>query len=130
MVMHPARSFHANISFFFSKWKVMLAANICLFTAFIFHVILFNLSLLTYHCILCKFTWWLFVVVDGGKVVLRGKKLEHVDGEVVIIGGMVLDIHATPSVRANSGTTVPGKVVIYFIWKGKNKRSVILFCLC
>ncbi|CAJ1932540.1 unnamed protein product [Sphenostylis stenocarpa] len=42
-------------------------------------------------------------------VALRGKKLEYGDGEVVIIGGMVLDIHATPSLGAKSGTTVPGK---------------------
>lgn len=55
----------------------------------------------------------LFVVGGGGKVSFRDKQLEHGDGEVVIIGGMVLDIHATPSARANSGTTVPGKVVIY-----------------
>ncbi|KAK8468122.1 hypothetical protein PHAVU_007G233200 [Phaseolus vulgaris] len=55
------------------------------------------------------------------KVAFRGKKLEHGDGEVVIIGGMVLDIHATPSVRANSGTTVPGKV--YYV-RGGVARNV------
>ncbi|XP_027936899.1 uncharacterized protein LOC114191733 isoform X3 [Vigna unguiculata] len=55
------------------------------------------------------------------EVALRGKKLEHGDGEVVIIGGMVLDIHATPSVRANSGTTVPGKV--YYV-RGGVARNV------
>lgn len=32
------------------------------------------------------------------------------EGEPVIIGGMVLDIHATPSMPANPGTTTPGKV--------------------
>ncbi|ESR45160.1 hypothetical protein CICLE_v10003801mg [Citrus x clementina] len=30
--------------------------------------------------------------------------------EPVIIGGMVLDIHATPSIPANPRTTTPGKV--------------------
>ncbi|CAJ1968061.1 unnamed protein product [Sphenostylis stenocarpa] len=49
-------------------------------------------------------------------VALRGKKLEYGDGEVVIIGGMVLDIHATPSLGAKSGTTVPGKV--YYVQGG------------
>ncbi|KAJ1397123.1 Ribokinase-like [Sesbania bispinosa] len=43
-------------------------------------------------------------------VLLRGRQLEHGDAEAVIIGGMVLDIHATPSTRANPGTTTPGKV--------------------
>lgn len=41
---------------------------------------------------------------------LRGRQLEHGDAEAVIIGGMVLDIHATPSIPANPGTTTPGKV--------------------
>ncbi|CAL0313599.1 unnamed protein product [Lupinus luteus] len=40
----------------------------------------------------------------------RVKQLEHGDGEAVIIGGMVLDIHATPSFHANPRTTTPGKV--------------------
>ncbi|KAK7362516.1 hypothetical protein VNO77_04632 [Canavalia gladiata] len=44
------------------------------------------------------------------QVPLRGKQLEHGDAEAVIIGGMVLDIHATPSLRPNPGTTTPGKV--------------------
>lgn len=43
------------------------------------------------------------VLVEDGKVV-------EVEGEAVIIGGMVLDIHATPSVPANPRTTTPGKV--------------------
>lgn len=30
--------------------------------------------------------------------------------EAVVIGGMVLDINATPSVAAKRGTTTPGKV--------------------
>lgn len=30
--------------------------------------------------------------------------------EAVVIGGMVLDINATPSITANPGTTTPGKV--------------------
>ncbi|XP_029128755.1 uncharacterized protein LOC109806642 isoform X3 [Cajanus cajan] len=50
------------------------------------------------------------------QVELRGRKLEHEDGEAVIIGGMVLDIHATPSMRANPGTTTPGKV--YYVQGG------------
>jgi hypothetical protein len=41
---------------------------------------------------------------------LSGRQLEHSDAEAVIIGGMVLDIHATPSIHANPGTTTPGKV--------------------
>ncbi|XP_057963828.1 pseudouridine kinase isoform X2 [Malania oleifera] len=32
------------------------------------------------------------------------------EAEPVIVGGMVLDIHATPSMPANPGTTTPGKV--------------------
>ncbi|XP_061354740.1 pseudouridine kinase [Gastrolobium bilobum] len=43
-------------------------------------------------------------------VVLRGTQMECGDAEAVIIGGMVLDIHATPSIHVNSGTTTPGKV--------------------
>jgi len=41
---------------------------------------------------------------------LSGRQLDHEDAEAVIIGGMVLDIHATPSFHANPGTTTPGKV--------------------
>ncbi|PON76868.1 Adenosine kinase [Parasponia andersonii] len=37
-------------------------------------------------------------------------KLKSGDSEPVIIGGMVLDIHAIPSIPANPGTTTPGKV--------------------
>ncbi|TKY58997.1 Pseudouridine kinase [Spatholobus suberectus] len=50
------------------------------------------------------------------QVALSGRELEHGDGEAVIIGGMVLDIHATPSMRANPGTTTPGKV--YYVQGG------------
>ncbi|MED6192694.1 hypothetical protein PIB30_012588 [Stylosanthes scabra] len=42
--------------------------------------------------------------------------LEHEDAEAVIIGGMVLDIHASPSIAANPGTTTPGKV--YYVQGG------------
>ncbi|KAF7842550.1 pfkB family carbohydrate kinase [Senna tora] len=41
---------------------------------------------------------------------LRDRKMEHNGGEAVIIGGMVLDIHANPSIPPNPGTTTPGKV--------------------
>ncbi|XP_028784013.1 uncharacterized protein LOC114740064 [Neltuma alba] len=36
--------------------------------------------------------------------------MEHRGAEAVIIGGMVLDIHATPSMPANPRTTTPGRV--------------------
>ncbi|XP_050363043.1 pseudouridine kinase-like isoform X2 [Argentina anserina] len=36
--------------------------------------------------------------------------LKHEKGEPMVIGGMVLDIHATPSIPANPRTTTPGKV--------------------
>lgn len=36
--------------------------------------------------------------------------LDNNETEAVVIGGMVLDINATPSVPANRGTTTPGKV--------------------
>ncbi|CAJ2650300.1 unnamed protein product [Trifolium pratense] len=49
-------------------------------------------------------------------VMLSGRQLEHRDTEAVIIGGMVLDIHATPSIHANPGTTTPGKV--YYVQGG------------
>jgi hypothetical protein len=58
-------------------------------------------------CNLCKFHNCLLL---GCKVMLSGRQLEHSDAEAVIIGGMVLDIHATPSIHANPGTTTPGKV--------------------
>lgn len=32
------------------------------------------------------------------------------EAEAVVIGGMVLDINATPSIAANPRTTTPGKV--------------------
>ncbi|KAL6218607.1 hypothetical protein ACLB2K_011817 [Fragaria x ananassa] len=35
---------------------------------------------------------------------------KHEEAEPVVIGGMVLDIHATPSLPANPRTTTPGKV--------------------
>lgn len=54
------------------------------------------------------------------KVLLNGGKVKNGDAEAVIIGGMVLDIHAIPSVPANPRTTTPGKVFFcYFhiyIW--------------
>ncbi|KAI4358009.1 hypothetical protein L6164_001918 [Bauhinia variegata] len=43
-------------------------------------------------------------------VLLRSGQVKHGDAEAVIIGGMVLDIHATPSTLTNPGTTTPGKV--------------------
>ncbi|KAL5562616.1 hypothetical protein UlMin_032363 [Ulmus minor] len=43
-------------------------------------------------------------------VFLSGQKSKHWEAEPVIIGGMVLDIHATPSIPANPRTTNPGKV--------------------
>ncbi|KAM5548948.1 hypothetical protein ABKV19_000390 [Rosa sericea] len=45
------------------------------------------------------------------KVVLSSNAgLKDEEAEAVVIGGMVLDIHATPSVPANPRTTTPGKV--------------------
>ncbi|KAF9684338.1 hypothetical protein SADUNF_Sadunf04G0108000 [Salix dunnii] len=38
------------------------------------------------------------------------RKNEEEEGDPVVIGGMVLDIHATPSLPLNPGTTTPGKV--------------------
>uniref|UniRef100_A0A6N2KSD7 Carbohydrate kinase PfkB domain-containing protein n=2 Tax=Salix TaxID=40685 RepID=A0A6N2KSD7_SALVM len=35
---------------------------------------------------------------------------EEEEGDPVVIGGMVLDIHATPSLPLNPRTTTPGKV--------------------
>ncbi|XP_044489540.1 pseudouridine kinase isoform X3 [Mangifera indica] len=43
------------------------------------------------------------------QVLLKGVQSEK-QAEPVIIGGMVLDIHATPSIPANPRTTTPGKV--------------------
>jgi hypothetical protein len=68
-------------------------------------------------CNLCKFHNCLLL---GCKVMPSGRQLEHMDAEAVIIGGMVLDIHATPSIHANPGTTTPGKVsyviISYEVW--------------
>ncbi|KAH9750990.1 hypothetical protein KPL71_014100 [Citrus sinensis] len=45
------------------------------------------------------------------KVLLTSRQLQKQEAvEPVIIGGMVLDIHATPSIPANPKTTTPGKV--------------------
>ncbi|KAM1006322.1 hypothetical protein ACFX14_003160 [Malus domestica] len=43
-------------------------------------------------------------------VLLSNGKSESEGSEAVVIGGMVLDIHATPSVPSNPRTTTPGKV--------------------
>ncbi|KAE9448566.1 hypothetical protein C3L33_19538, partial [Rhododendron williamsianum] len=56
------------------------------------------------------------VVIGGGEqarsVLVEDGKVKEVEAEAVIIGGMVLDIHATPSVPANPRTTTPGKVCV------------------
>lgn len=44
------------------------------------------------------------------KVENRKQEEEEGEAEAVIIGGMVLDIHATPSIPPNPRTTAPGKV--------------------
>ncbi|KAH9697552.1 hypothetical protein KPL71_023654 [Citrus sinensis] len=45
------------------------------------------------------------------KVLLTSRQLQKQEAaEPVIIEGMVLDIHATPSIPANPRTTTPGKV--------------------
>lgn len=41
------------------------------------------------------------------------KQMENDEAEPVVIGGMVLDINATPSILAKPGTTTPGKVCNY-----------------
>ncbi|XP_041015784.1 pseudouridine kinase isoform X1 [Juglans microcarpa x Juglans regia] len=43
-------------------------------------------------------------------ILLKGGQPINGEAEPVIIGGMVLDIHATPSMPANPRTTTPGKV--------------------
>ncbi|XP_052193274.1 pseudouridine kinase isoform X4 [Diospyros lotus] len=43
-------------------------------------------------------------------VFVKGGEVKDAEGEPVIIGGMVLDVHATPSMPANPRTTTPGKV--------------------
>lgn len=40
----------------------------------------------------------------------ENQKEEEGEAQAVIIGGMVLDIHAIPSIPPNPRTTVPGKV--------------------
>uniref|UniRef100_A0A7C9AUK5 Pseudouridine kinase n=1 Tax=Opuntia streptacantha TaxID=393608 RepID=A0A7C9AUK5_OPUST len=39
-----------------------------------------------------------------------GKEMDQVNGMPIIIGGMVLDIHATASVPSSSKSTTPGKI--------------------
>lgn len=46
----------------------------------------------------------------GCKILLKGGQTINGEAEPVIIGGMVLDIHAIPSMPANPRTTTPGKV--------------------
>ncbi|GAB2246698.1 hypothetical protein Droror1_Dr00006580 [Drosera rotundifolia] len=51
--------------------------------------------------------------LNFGRSVKNKNKLEKaLEGMAVVIGGMVLDIHATPSIRLSNprGTTTPGKV--------------------
>jgi hypothetical protein len=45
------------------------------------------------------------------KVSLKGEEVKNGEAEAVVIGGMVLDIHATPSIPANPRTTTPGTVI-------------------
>ncbi|KAL7125355.1 hypothetical protein ABFS83_14G111900 [Erythranthe nasuta] len=45
---------------------------------------------------------------------------DEAEAEAVVIGGMVLDINATPSIAANPGTTTPGKVVYALGGVGRN----------
>lgn len=58
------------------------------------------------------------------KVVVRGRQGDS--SEAVIIGGMVLDIHATPSIHANPGTTAPGKVCQYSLPPLHNQNECCL----
>ncbi|GAV76787.1 PfkB domain-containing protein/PPR domain-containing protein/PPR_2 domain-containing protein, partial [Cephalotus follicularis] len=44
------------------------------------------------------------------QVLSKGRQLKQEMGEPVVIGGMVLDIHATPSIPANPRTTTPGRI--------------------
>ncbi|GAY69242.1 hypothetical protein CUMW_270450 [Citrus unshiu] len=56
---------------------------------------------------------WKIVNNGGGfaAVLLTSRQLQKQEAaELVIIGGMVLDIHATPSIPVNPRTTTPGKV--------------------
>lgn len=50
-----------------------------------------------------------------------GRALDN-ETEAVVIGGMVLDINATPSAPANRGTTTPGKVFCVYL------NVIIVFC--
>ncbi|KAM2695640.1 hypothetical protein EV1_040116 [Malus domestica] len=43
-------------------------------------------------------------------MLLSNGKSESEGSETVVIGGMALDIHATPSILSNPRTTTPGKV--------------------
>ena len=45
---------------------------------------------------------------------LKVEEVKNGEAEAVVIGGMVLDIHATPSIPANPRTTTPGKVISFF----------------
>jgi hypothetical protein len=54
-------------------------------------------------------------VVSVLKVLIKGAHGKHEEGDPVVIGGMVLDIHATPSLPLNPRTTTPGKVCIYLL---------------
>ena len=51
------------------------------------------------------------------KGLVSNGQLKNGEAEPVIIGGMVLDIHATPSVLASPGTTTPGMVYTSFDFK-------------
>ena len=42
--------------------------------------------------------------------------MKNDEAEAVIIGGMVLDIHAIPSIPANPRTTTPGKVLLFYLF--------------
>ncbi|KDP46228.1 hypothetical protein JCGZ_10068 [Jatropha curcas] len=43
-------------------------------------------------------------------VLVKGEQAKYEEGDPVVIGGMVLDIHATPSMPPCPRTTIPGKV--------------------
>lgn len=47
-------------------------------------------------------------------LLLNNGQVKSEEAEPVVIGGMVLDIHATPSIPANPRTTTPGKVSLIF----------------
>ncbi|KAG6777823.1 hypothetical protein POTOM_017660 [Populus tomentosa] len=52
------------------------------------------------------------IEVNNGlsQVLIKGGHRKHEEeGDPVVIGGMVLDIHATPSLPLNPRTTTPGK---------------------